>query len=54
MEQRKIVSAPRNPNTPSAIRRRNAALRKQISKARRIANLLRREQLLRDELAMVK
>ncbi len=42
----------RNPNAPASIKRRIASLRKQIAKEKKIANLLQKEQMLRDRLAM--
>jgi hypothetical protein len=47
-------SSVRDPNSPSAIKRRIARLRKQLSREKRIADLLRKEQILKDRLAVTK
>lgn len=51
-------SSVRDPNSPSAIKRRIASLRKQLrkklSREKRIADLLRKEQILKDRLAVTK
>ncbi len=44
----------RNPNSPSAIKKRIARLRKEIAFEKRVADLLRKEQMLKDRLAMTK
>ena len=44
----------RDPNAPASIKRRIASLRKQIAREKRVADLLRKEQMLKDRLAMTK
>jgi hypothetical protein len=49
-----IGHSARNPNAPASIKRRIASLRKQIAREKRVADLLRKEQMLKDRLAITK
>ena len=40
----------RNPNSPSAIKRRIASLRKQLAKEKRVQHLLEKEKMLQERL----
>jgi hypothetical protein len=50
----KIGYPARNPNTLAAIKRRIARLRKELSFEKKKADLLQKEQMLKDRLAMTR
>ena len=49
-ENGKFIPPARNPNAPSEIKKRIAALKKQLRKERQIKDLLRKEQALKDQI----
>lgn len=46
----KFVPPAKNPNAPAAIKRRIVALKRQLAREKKVKDLLRKEQVLRDQI----